>query len=90
MSNDLFPARIHTHDLRHTYATHLTVCIFKRALQDAVGADAASAYAPTRLADAVEMAKMSLGHASDQSTELYTRHAHKMLDIPLDDFLGRF
>ncbi len=87
--NPDFPARFRTHDLRHTYAVHLTVCIFKRALRDLVDPAVAVAYAPQRLADAVELTRQSLGHASEDSTALYTKHAFKFLDIDLDDFLGR-
>jgi integrase len=84
-----FPARFRTHDLRHTYATHLTVCIFKRAVAAYIHPDSSDAYSVTRIKDAVELAKMSLGHTSEESTALYTQHAHKFLDISLDEFLGR-
>jgi integrase len=85
-----FPARLRTHDLRHTYATHLTVSIFKRAVAPHVHPDASDAYMPHRIPDAVEMAKQSLGHASEASTRLYNQHAFKLLDIPLNEFLGDF
>jgi hypothetical protein len=84
-----FPATFTTHDLRHTYATHLAVCIFKQAVAAHVHPDLADAYQPARVADAVEMAKSSLGHVSDVSTRLYTQQAPKFLHIDLDDFLGR-
>jgi hypothetical protein len=87
--NPKFPASFRTHDLRHSYATHLTVCIFKQALAEFVVPSMVDAYPPHRVGDAVEVAKMSLGHASDDSTKLYTRNAHKFLNIPLDEFLGR-
>ena len=86
--NPDFPGRFRTHDLRHTYATHLTVCIFKGAVAPHLRVDAADAYLPHRIPDAVEMAKLSLGHASQASTRLYNQHAYKLLDIPLDEFLG--
>lgn len=85
-----FPARLRTHDLRHTYATHLTICIFKRAVAPHVHPDATDAYTPHRIPDAVEMAKQSLGHTSEASTRLYNQHAFKLLDIPLNEFLGDF
>jgi hypothetical protein len=88
--NDDFPARLRTHDLRHTYATHLTICIFKQGLAPHVHPDAFDAYTPHRIPDAVEMAKQSLGHASEASTRLYNQHAFKLLDIPLNEFLGDF
>lgn len=83
-----FPARFRTHDLRHTYATHLTVCIFKQAVSPHVHPDVADAFVPARLSDAVEIAKLSLGHASESSTKLYVQHAHNFLHVPLDEFLG--
>lgn len=83
-----FPARFRTHDLRHTYATHLTVCLFKGAVADYVHPDFVQAYAPTAITDAVEMAKQSLGHASEASTRLYTMHASKFLHVPLEHFIG--
>jgi hypothetical protein len=84
-----FPERFRTHDLRHTYATHLTICIFKRAVAPYIHHSVADAYLPTRIADAVEITKLSLGHVSETSTRLYIQHAHKMLDIPAKDFLGQ-
>ena len=83
-----FPATLTTHDLRHTYATHLAVCIFKQAVAPHVAPDLADAYQPARVADAVEMAKLSLGHVSDDSTRLYIQQAPKFLHIDIDEFLG--
>jgi len=83
-----FPARFRTHDLRHTYATHLTVCIFKQSVAPHLHPDVADAYTPVRVADAVEIAKLSLGHASESSTRLYVQHAHRFLDIDIIEFLG--
>jgi site-specific recombinase XerD len=83
-----FPARFRTHDLRHTYATHLTVCIYKQALAPHVHPDLNDAYTPVRIADAVEMAKLSLGHASEDSTRLYVQHAPTFLHIDIDEFFG--
>ena len=85
---DLFPARFSTHDLRHTYAVYLTICIFKQALAPYIHPDAVDAYLPARIADAVEIAKLSRGHASISSTKLYIQHAHKFLDIPVGEILG--
>ncbi|MFO8076839.1 MAG: hypothetical protein R6T85_12060 [Egibacteraceae bacterium] len=84
-----FPASFRTHDLRHTYATHLTVCIYKQAVTPHVHPDVADAYTPVRIADAVEIAKLSLGHASEASTRLYLQQAPKLLHIDTDEFLGR-
>jgi integrase len=83
-----FPGRFRTHDLRHTYATHLTVCIFKQAIAPHVHPDVSDAYLPVRVADAVEIAKLSLGHASESSTRLYVQSAHRFLDIDIHEFLG--
>ncbi|KJE77943.1 hypothetical protein [Ferrimicrobium acidiphilum] len=83
-----FPASFRTHDLRHTYATHLVVCIYKQAVAQYIHESAADAYRPGRIADAVSIAKLSLGHASEASTNLYIQHAPKFLDISIDEFLG--
>lgn len=83
-----FPASVSTHDLRHTYATHLAVCIFKQAVAPHVHADMADAYQPARVVDAVEIAKFSLGHVSDLSTRLYIQQAPKFLHIDIEAFLG--
>ncbi len=82
-----FPATFRTHDLRHTYATHLVVCMFKRTIADWVHPSVADAYRPTQLAGAVEMVKLSLGHASDASTKLYIQHASRFLDIDQRKFV---
>ena len=73
--HEVFPARFRTHDLRHTYATHLTVCIFKQAVSPHVHPDVADAFMPARLSDAVEIAKLSLGHAS-RAQQSYTYSTH--------------
>ena len=83
-----FPARFRTHDLRHTYATHLTVAIFKGGLSPFVHPDAADAYIATNVESAVSIAMFSLGHASETSTRLYVQHAHKLIHIPLEEFFG--
>lgn len=84
-----FPAAFRTHDLRHTYAVHLTVCIAKGAVNlhnpwqtDGVGE-------PIEVAAAVDLAQSSLGHASDESTALYTKHAYKFLHLPVEAFIGK-
>ncbi|MFE7330759.1 hypothetical protein ACFU8W_38625 [Streptomyces sp. NPDC057565] len=84
-----FPQRFRAHDLRHTYATHLTICIFKGAVAAWVHPDMAEAYTAAKLRDALEIAQLSLGHSSEESTKLYLRHAHRFLNIPFDEFLGR-
>ena len=66
----------------------MTVCIFKQAVAPHLHQDISDAYTPVRVADAVEIAKLSLGHASEGSTQLYVQHAHRFLDINIDEFLG--
>lgn len=83
-----FPARFRTHDLRHTYATHLTVSIFKGGLEKYVHQDVADTYRATHVESAVQIAMLCLGHASESSTQLYVQHTHIFLHIPLQEFLG--
>ncbi|MEI7863416.1 MAG: tyrosine-type recombinase/integrase [Planctomycetota bacterium] len=79
---------LRTHDLRHTYATHLTVAIYKGGLRGYVKADDVDAYTVSSVESAVPMAMLSLGHASETSTRLYVQHAPKFLHIPLEVFFG--
>lgn len=79
------------HDLRHTYATHLAVAIYQGLVSDALRSRNRQAdWVVDRVHEAVEMAKLSLGHASNKSTELYTQTAHRFLQIDPDAFLGRY
>jgi hypothetical protein len=61
--------------------------MFKRTIADWVHPSVADAYRPTQLAGAVEMVKLSLGHASDASTKLYIQHASRFLDIDQRKFV---
>jgi integrase len=89
--NPEFPAGFRIHDLRHTYAVHLTVAIYRNVLADAVnhGANPTDAWVIDHIGAAVDLVKYSLGHASDASTRLYTQTAHRFLGIPLEQFLGQ-
>jgi hypothetical protein len=89
--NPDFPPGFRLHDLRHTYAVHLTVAIYRGVLADAVqhGASPNDAWVVDHLAQAVEFVKYSLGHASEASTKLYVQTAHRFLGIPLEQFLGQ-
>lgn len=88
--NPDFPPGFRLHDLRHTYAVHLTVSIYRGVLADALrhGSTPDSSWVVDHIAQAVEFTKYSLGHASEQSTRLYVQTAHRFLDIPLNEFLG--
>jgi len=83
-----FPARFRTHDLRHTYATHLTVAIYNGDLRGYVKADDADVYTVSNVESAVRIAMLSLGHASETSTRLYVQHAPKFLNISPEVFFG--
>ena len=88
--NPDFPPGFRLHDLRHTYAVHLTVAIYRGALADALRHNASpnESWVVDHLAQAAEFAKYSLGHASEASTKLYVQTAHRFLGIPLEQFLG--
>ena len=51
-------------------------------LSESVDAARRSDWTVDHIAAAVEMVKLSLGHASDQSTRLYVQTAHRFLTIP--------
>ncbi|WP_328424813.1 hypothetical protein OG470_15235 [Micromonospora sp. NBC_00389] len=85
-----FPENYRIHDLRHTYAVHLTVAIYRGVVADIVEKQRRDDWTVDHIAAAVELVKFSLGHASEQSTRLYTQTAHRFLGIPVDHFVGRF
>ena len=84
-----FPEHFRLHDLRHTYAVHLTVAIYRGVVASAVSEARREDWTVDRVTGAVELVKSSLGHASEASTKLYTQAAHRFLNIPLEHFLGR-
>ena len=83
-----FPAGFRLHDLRHTYAVHMTLAILRDVIADAVPGDRREDWMVDRIASAVEMVKFSLGHASEASTQLYISTAHRFLGIPIGQFIG--
>ena len=85
-----FPETLRLHDLRHTYAVHLTMAIYLGVLSETVDAARRTDWTVDHIAGAVEMVKLSLGHASDQSTSLYIQTAHRFLSIPRGQFIGDF
>jgi len=87
--NSNFPDRLRLHDLRHTYAVHLTVAIFRGVIADTIAHGRRDDWVVDHIAAAVELVKFSLGHASESSTRLYIQTAHRFLNIPVDQFLGR-
>lgn len=86
--NPNFPAHVRLHDLRHTYAVHLTIAIYRDALAAVLPEDRRDDWRVDRISGAVELVKSCLGHASEASTRLYIQTAHRFLDIPLNQFLG--
>lgn len=85
-----FPPSLRLHDLRHTYAVHLTMAVYLGVLSESVDAARRSDWTVDHIAAAVEMVKLSLGHASDQSTRLYVQTAHRFLTIPRGHFIGEY
>jgi len=86
--NPDFPDRFRLHDLRHTYAVHLAVAIYRGQIAEAVGEVRQSDWTVDHIAAAVELVKYSLGHASEASTRLYIQAAHRFLEIPAAEFVG--
>lgn len=83
-----FPDALRLHDLRHTYAVHLTAAIYRGVIADAVEPHRRDDWLVDHIAAAVELVKFSLGHASEASTRLYIQTAHRFVGIPVDQFLG--
>lgn len=88
--NDRFPNPFRLHDLRHTYAVHLTIAFYRDVMADIVTPNRRDDWVVDHLHQSVELVKYSLGHASESSTRLYVQTAHRFLGIPLEQFLGRF
>lgn len=83
-----FP-HVHTHDLRHTYATHLAA-LFLLGIPTGSGQDMHGRPVRVDVRSAVKMACVGLGHASEASTSLYIQQVGLMaLRYSISDFLGR-
>ncbi len=85
-----FPDGVRLHDLRHTYAVHLTVAIYRNVIANSLPESRREDWQVDHVAAAVELVKFSLGHASESSTRLYILAAHRFLHIPVEQFLGEF
>ncbi|MFD1211452.1 hypothetical protein ACFQ36_05295 [Arthrobacter sp. GCM10027362] len=80
-----FP-HVHTHDLRHTYATHLAALY----MLGIPGRDPAAARCRPDARAAVRMAATGLGHVDAAVTAGYVRQAGRMCrHYGVEDFLGR-
>ncbi|MDQ0261027.1 site-specific integrase [Sinomonas atrocyanea] len=80
---------VHTHDLRHTYATHLAALFY---LGTPVGPGRDIQGRPHRIdvRSAVTMASTALGHVSESTTALYVQQVGMLaLRYTVDDLLGR-
>ncbi|MFJ5535109.1 hypothetical protein [Streptomyces sp. NPDC093261] len=83
-----FP-HVHTHDLRHTYATHLAAVFL---LGDVTaGRDLHGERPRLDVASAVKMASVGLGHLDEATTHLYIQQVGLMVaaGYTTSDFLGR-
>jgi site-specific recombinase XerD len=87
--NKSFPHPFRLHDLRHTYAVHLTIAFYRDVMADIVATKKRDDWVVDHLHQSVELVSHSLGHASESSTRLYVQTAHRFLAIPLEQFLGR-
>lgn len=87
--NKNFPDPFRLHDLRHTYAVHLTIAFYRDVMADIVAPNRRDDWIVDHLHQSVELVRYSLGHASEASTRLYIQTAHRFLGIPLEQFLGR-
>jgi integrase len=87
--NKKFPDPFRLHDLRHTYAVHLTIAFYRDVMADIVAPNKRDDWVVDHLHQSVELVKYSLGHLSESSTRLYVQTAHRFLGIPLEQFLGR-
>ena len=85
-----FPAKFRLHDLRHTYAVHLAVLIYRQHLAPHISGAARDAYLTRAVNDAVGIVQASLGHATVESTRLYVTHAAAQIlsGVPTDAYLG--
>ncbi len=84
-----FPIDFRLHDLRHTYAVHLTLAIYRDVIADSIKTARRGDWTVDHIGQAVELVKLSLGHASQASTQLYIQTAHRFLNIPLEHFVGK-
>lgn len=83
-----FP-HIHTHDLRHTYATHLAAA-FALGLPTSGQRDMHGKPHRVDINSAIQMACAGLGHLDEGTTSLYIQQVGLMLTkYNLNDFLGR-
>ncbi|PWB97822.1 site-specific integrase [Salinibacterium hongtaonis] len=83
-----FP-HVHTHDLRHTYATHLAALFFL-GVPAGPGADMHGRPHRVDIRNAVLMASTGLGHVGPDTTALYIQQVGMMsLHHTVDDFLGK-
>lgn len=84
-----FPS-VRLHDLRHTYAVHLAVCIFHDRVAKAIDGPASEAWRNRSVADAVAAVQASLGHASPQTTSTYITHTteHILSGTAPERYLG--
>lgn len=87
-----FPAEFRLHDLRHTYAVHMVVAVYRGIVSESLRAHSATTadnWVVDHLTQAVDLVSFSLGHASKASTKLYLQTAHRFLSIPAYEFTGR-
>ncbi|MGJ9371694.1 site-specific integrase [Nesterenkonia sp. CF4.4] len=82
-----FP-HVHTHDLRHTYATHLAA-LFMLGIATSPHRDMHGRPHRVDVRSAVRMASIGLGHVSEATTALYIQQVGLMcLRYSVDEFLG--
>ncbi|UFN43190.1 site-specific integrase [Nocardioides okcheonensis] len=83
-----FP-HVHTHDLRHTYATHLAAA-FMLGVPTSGARDMHGQPHRVDVNNAIQMACVGLGHLDEGTTALYIQQVGLMLTrYTLADFLGR-
>lgn len=83
-----FP-HVHTHDLRHTYATHLAA-VFYLGVPLGQGTDLLGRPHRIDIHSAIKMASAGLGHLDERTTALYIQQVGMMaLRYRADDFLGK-
>ena len=84
----VFP-HVTTHDLRHTYATHLAA-LFMLGVASGPGRDMLGRPHRVDIRSAVQMACVGLGHLNEATTALYIQQVGMMiLRYGIDEFLGR-
>jgi integrase len=82
-----FP-HVHTHDLRHTYATHLAAVFLLGGVN--AGRDLHGEHPRLDVQSAVKMASVGLGHLDESTTHLYIQQVGLMVaaGYTTSDFLG--